>query len=133
MHVQRPGHGQQRRADRAGTTTQVDNHRIRDDQAGREANEQFGPAARNEHAGFDNDGQGVEVGPADDVLQRQPVNPLLEHPGELVRVRRRSYEQISLVLGEDAPRSTQPRHEFGPAGRRDRLISSGWSSVIERT
>lgn len=62
----------------------------------------LGAAARYEDAGVEGDPQAAEVCEADDVLDRQAGDALLDQVGELGVVARCGDQQVCLVLGEDA-------------------------------
>ena len=118
----RHGRGE-RGGDRARAAAQVDNN---GSGAGQRASEkknslldkELGTASWHEDPGLHGDPQPAELGPAEDLLQRQAGRPPLDHGGKLARAAGRGHEQPGLVLGEDAARGPQP-------GRHDRLIHAG--------
>jgi len=75
--------------------------------------EELGAAARHEDARIDSDAQPAELGPAEDLLQRQARRPLLHHGVELIRGSGPGDEQPGLVFGEDAARGPEPGHDQG--------------------
>ena len=75
--------------------------------------EELGAAARHEDARIDSDAQPAELGPAEDLLQRQARRPLLHHGVELIRGPGPGDEQPGLVFGEDAARGPEPGHDQG--------------------
>ena len=114
-----PGHSQ---TQRPGPAAQVEHHhrhvRLRrlPAEGDRLADQKLRPPPRHEHPGLDRDPQPAELGPAQDLLQRQPRDPLAHHRGQLgVRPRRRD-QQLSLILGEHASRRAQRGHHGGIVG-----------------
>jgi len=107
-----PGHGGgQGRADRARATAQVDDHGSGPGQRHRLPDEELGPPPRHEHAGRHGDPQAAELGPADDLLQRQAGGALADHGVEFGRRPGRFHQQPRLVLGEDAAGCAEPGNE----------------------
>jgi len=78
------------------------------------ADQELAAAPRNKDAGANCDAQTAELGPADNVLKRQPRRAPLHHVVELISRRRRRDEQIGLILGEDATRRPEPGDNRGP-------------------
>src|SRR5580692_9035808 len=70
--------------------------------------EELGAAARHEDPGIHGDAQPAELGPAEDLLERQAGGPPLHHRVEFLRAAGRGDEQRGFVLGEDAARGPEP-------------------------
>jgi hypothetical protein len=79
---------------------------------------ELGAAPGNEHAGADRYPQAAELGPAHNVLDRQPGGPPFHHDGEVGGRPRRRKEQPRLVLGEHDAGSPEPGYDGVPAERR---------------
>ena len=79
--------------------------------------ERLGATARHEHAGLEEDAQAAELRPAEELLERFPVDATSDEALELVRGIRAALdglrEQQRLVLGEDAAGRAQARDERG--------------------
>jgi hypothetical protein len=60
------------------------------------------PPPRDEDPRCNGDPQAGELGPAEDLLERNSGHSLLDHPFELVGRRRRRQQQVGLILREDA-------------------------------
>ena len=81
------------------------------------ADEELGAVPWHEDAGSDGQSQAAELGPAEDVLQRQTGDALLHHGVERVGRAGFGHEQPCFVLGEHAPGGAQPGHDVRPFGR----------------
>ena len=90
---------------------------IRVDPPGKQSNgfldQEFGAAARHEDPGIHGDPQPAELGPAEDLLERQTGHPALHHGVELIRGPCRGGEQPGLILGEDAAGHCEPGDNVG--------------------
>ena len=75
--------------------------------------QELGAAARHEDAGIHGDPQAAELGPAQDLFQRQAGGPALDQGGKLARGPGGGDEQPGFVLGEDAARGPEPGHDEG--------------------
>jgi hypothetical protein len=95
------------RSHRPRSAAQVDDNRAGPGQPRRQADEQLGAAARDEHAGLDGDAEAAEFRPPEEVLERDAGGPALDHVGEVLGRRRRVEQQPRLVLGEHAPGGPQ--------------------------
>ncbi len=77
--------------------------------------EELAAAARNKDAGGYENTQAAELGPADDLLQRQASEAAADHALKLCARGGRGDKQVRLVLGEDAARRSQNSNDLGPA------------------
>ena len=100
--------GGQGRADRARAAAQVDDHVPRPGQRRGLPDEELGTPPRHEHAGRHGDPQAAELGPAEDVLQRQASDAPVHHGVEFVRRPRRGRQQPGFIFGEDTARGPEP-------------------------
>ena len=78
------------------------------DQHCRLPDEELGAPPRDEHAGGHGDPQAAELRPAEDLLERQAGDAPVHHGVEFGRCTGGGGEQPGFVLGENAPRGTEP-------------------------
>jgi hypothetical protein len=108
----------QRHADRAAAAGEVYHGRARCGECRGLAYQQLGAATRDEDPRVYGDAQPAKVDPADDMFQRLPGDPPLDHGRQRGRRRRGVDQQLRLVFSEHAPGGAEPADDGGPAGRR---------------
>ena len=81
------------------------------DQQGGLPDEELGAPPRHEHAGRHGDPQAAELGPAENLLQRQAGHTPVHHRVEFVRCPCGGHEQTGFVLGENATRGPEPAND----------------------
>ena len=113
MHLGPLHRGGQGRADRARAAAQVDDHGTRPGQGPSLLDEELGTPPRHEYTRRHGDSQAAELGPAENLLQRQAGGSLADHGVEFGRCSGGRDEQPRLVLGEHAPGRAQPRDDNG--------------------
>ena len=105
--------GGQGRADRTRAAAQIDDHVTTAGQGHGLPDEELGTPPRHEDAGSDGDPQSAELGPAEDLFQRQARNALADHGVKFGRSPGGRDEQPGLVLGENAARGAKPGDDNG--------------------
>jgi hypothetical protein len=113
MHLGSCHGGGQGRADRARAAAEVDDHGTRPGQSHGLPDEELGTPPRHEHTRRDSDPQAAELGPAENLLQRQAGGALADHDVEFGQCPGGSDEQPRLVLGEHAAGRAQPSDDNG--------------------
>ena len=103
----------QRGAHRARAAAEVDDDSSRPGEAGGLTDEELGADAGDEHAVVDDDPQAAELGPAENVFERQAGHSPVDHGGEVGRRARRGDEQPRLVLGEHTAGGPKPGDDDG--------------------
>jgi hypothetical protein len=69
---------------------------------------ELGPPPRYEDPRCNCDPQAGELGPAEDLLDRNSAHSQLDQPFELVGRSRRRQQQVSLILGENTTCRSEP-------------------------
>jgi hypothetical protein len=123
--------GGQCRTHRPGAAAEVHDDGPGRREGDRLAHQQLRAPAGHEHSRLDGDPQPAELRPAQEVLQGEARDPLLDQRGEGAGGARRVRQEARLVLGEDAPGGAQPGHDGGVDGRVGHgaaTVPAGWAA-----
>lgn len=93
--------------ERARTAAEVDDDGPAGCEGGGLRHQELRTAAGDEDPAVHGEAAAAELGPAQDVFERQPGDTVLDEEGQFVRGRGGLMEEGRLVLGEDAPGAAQ--------------------------
>ncbi|MNW56929.1 hypothetical protein D3C74_346880 [compost metagenome] len=101
----------QHRPERTRAAAQVHDRRVLRCDLHGGGREELRTPAGHEHRGLDEDPQAAELGPAEDLLEREPRDPARDHVVELGGGGRGGDDQVCLVLGEHAACGAEGEHD----------------------